>query len=62
MNGQNEKFNYTYTAPTEEERREIASIRKEYLPRGSAKETTKAGRLRELGKKVKTSPKNKANG
>lgn len=56
MNEQNKKFNYTYTAPTEDERREIASIRKEYLPRENMKAKTKLGGLRALDKKVKTSP------
>ena len=28
----NNKFNYTYSAPTEEERREIESIRNKYAP------------------------------
>lgn len=28
---ENQKFNYTYSAPTQEERREIDSIRKKYL-------------------------------
>lgn len=47
-----EKFNYTYTAPTEEERREIESIRNCYLPQGKA-EKSKLQRLISLNKRVK---------
>lgn len=46
-----EKFNYTYSAPTEEERREIESIRNCYLPQSVEK--SKFQRLIELDKKVK---------
>ncbi|MGN0823926.1 MAG: hypothetical protein ACI4MB_02520 [Candidatus Coproplasma sp.] len=46
-----EKFNYTYSAPTEEERREIESIRNCYLPQ--SEEKSKLQRLIELDKKVK---------
>jgi hypothetical protein len=48
------KFSYSYSAPTEEERREIASIRKDYLM--SERGDGKLERLRKLDKKVKTSP------
>jgi hypothetical protein len=48
------KFSYSYSAPTEEERREIASIRKDYLVHQQG--DSKLERLRKLDKKVKTSP------
>jgi hypothetical protein len=48
------KFSYSYSAPTEEERREIASIRKDYLVHEQG--DSKLERLRKLDKKVKTSP------
>ncbi len=47
------QFNYTYSAPTEEERREIASIRKQYEPQ--EKTETKIERLRKLDGFVKNS-------
>ncbi|MGN1078133.1 MAG: hypothetical protein ACI4ST_06415 [Candidatus Gallimonas sp.] len=47
-----DKFNYTYTAPTVEERREIEDIRKEYLPPENVSGTLE--RLRALDKKAKT--------
>lgn len=47
-----DKFNYTYTAPTAEERREIEDIRKEYLPPENVSGTLE--RLRALDKKAKT--------
>jgi len=48
-----DKFEYRYVAPTEEERKEIESIRSDY----SAKETGDAlRRLRALDKAVKTPP------
>ncbi|MGN1104940.1 MAG: hypothetical protein ACI4QI_08770 [Candidatus Coproplasma sp.] len=47
-----ERFNYTYTAPTEEERREIESIRNAYLPKNQEK--GKLQRLKELNNKVNT--------
>ncbi|MGN0806502.1 MAG: hypothetical protein ACI4MC_05635 [Candidatus Coproplasma sp.] len=46
-----ERFNYTYTAPTEKERREIESIRNSYLPQSEDK--GKLQRLISLDKKVK---------
>ena len=50
-----ENFNYTYTAPTEAERREIESIRNAYLPQGE--ETNKLKRLISLDKKVNNTAK-----
>ncbi len=47
-----EKFNYVYTAPTEEERKEICSIRRQY-EEGEKKEESKIEKLRRLDKKVK---------
>ncbi|MBQ8178608.1 MAG: dihydropteridine reductase [Clostridia bacterium] len=47
----NEKFEYTYTAPTEAERREIMSIKNNYAPTLPKKET-KLERLRKLDSKV----------
>lgn len=44
------RFEFTYKAPTEEERKEIASIRKQYLP--EEKEISKLDRLRKLNSKV----------
>lgn len=45
-----EKFSYTYSAPTEEERREIESIRRQYKP--ESKEESNIDRLRRLHSKV----------
>ncbi|MBR3803807.1 MAG: hypothetical protein IKJ14_00470 [Clostridia bacterium] len=45
------QFNFKYTAPTEEERREIDSIRRQYSPREQTE--TKIDRLRRLDAKVK---------
>ena len=53
MNNDN-KFTYTYSAPTEEERREIESIRKKY-DNSINKEETKMDRLRVLDRKVRNS-------
>ena len=47
------QFNYTYIAPTEEERKEIDSIRKQYLPKEQYE--TKLERLRRLNSLVKNS-------
>ncbi len=47
-----EKFEYTYVAPTEEERKEIDGIRRQYEERGS----DKLERLRALHNKVKNLP------
>ena len=46
-----EKFTYTYSAPTEAERREIESIRRTYANEDKPK--TSIERLRELDNKVK---------
>ena len=48
------KFEYTYTAPTIEERKEIDRIRNQYLPHD--KTMNKMERLRYLDNKVKTIP------
>lgn len=45
-----EKFTYTYSAPTEAERREIESIRRQYKP--DEKVPSKVERLRQLHSKV----------
>ena len=49
-----EKFEYKYSAPTIEERKEIDSIRRQYLPED--KTMTKIERLRRLDRKVKSIP------
>ena len=46
-----DKFDYKYSAPTEEERREIDNIRRQYTPRDKSK--TKLERLKKLDAKVK---------
>ena len=51
MSEKNDKFQYTYAAPTEEERREIESIRKDFLP--PEKNSDKLARLRKLNDRVK---------
>lgn len=48
------KFSYRYSAPTEEERREIENIRRRYG--GATKEEDKLARIRELDSKVKNPP------
>ena len=48
---ENKEFNYTYTAPTERERREIESIRKQY--QDPEKSMSKIERLRTLDARVK---------
>ncbi|MBR7110263.1 MAG: hypothetical protein IKC83_00150 [Clostridia bacterium] len=45
------QFNFKYTAPTEEERKEIDSIRRQYAPQNQ--EETKLQRLRRLDSLVK---------
>ncbi len=52
-NGQN-KFEYTYSAPSESERKEIESIRRQYEERPNAPES-KLERLRKLDAFVKNS-------
>ena len=49
-----EKFEYKYEAPTIEERKEIASIQRAYLP--EEKRMSKLERLRYLDNKVKSIP------
>ena len=49
-----EKFEYKYSAPTMEERKEIDSIRNRYLPKD--KTATKMDKLRYLDNKVKNVP------
>lgn len=49
-----EKFKYKYEAPTIEERKEIDSIRREYLPKDES--MSKLERLRYLNNKVKSIP------
>ena len=55
MENEENKFEYTYAAPTEKERREVENLRKQYLPEG--KKTDKLTRLRKLDESVKTPPK-----
>lgn len=50
----NEKFNFTYSAPTKSEREEIEDIRKNYLPK--EKENNKLIRLKKLDGMVKNIP------
>ena len=52
---ENKEFNYTYVAPTESERKEIESIKIQYL-KEEKKEETKLQRLRRLDSKVKKTP------
>lgn len=52
-NQQNNKFECTYSAPTESERREIEAIRRSYVPQESE---SKIERLKRLDNKVKTPP------
>lgn len=51
---QNERFEYTYAAPTERERKKIEQIRKTYLPQ--EKKRTDLERLQELDRKVQHPP------
>ncbi len=51
----NKGFHYTYTAPTEEERKEIESIKRQYVE-AEKKEETKLQRLRRLDAKVRSTP------
>lgn len=50
---QEKEFKYSYTAPTEEERKEAESIKREYE---GVSATSKVQKLRELDKKVKRWP------
>ena len=54
MENKENKFEYTYAAPTEKERREVENLRKQYLP--EEKKTDKLTRLRKLDESVKTPP------
>lgn len=49
-----EKFEYKYSAPTKDERKEINNIRNQYLPK--SEEENKLDRLRALDFKVKSVP------
>ena len=49
----NEQFNFKYTAPSQEERKEIDSIRRQYCP--SEQKESKLERLRRLDALVKNS-------
>ena len=49
----NDKFHYTYSAPTEEERKEIKRLRSQYLP---APQEGALTRLKRLDKKARTIP------
>lgn len=49
-----EKFEYKYSAPTKDERKEINNIRNQYLPKSL--EENKLDRLRNLDFKVKSVP------
>ncbi len=50
---ENQEFKYSYVAPTDEERKEIDSIRKQYLPQ--SKTESKLERLRRLDGRVRNS-------
>lgn len=54
MNGE-DKFDYNYSAPTENERREIESIKKQYVP--VTPKEDKLTKLRRLNRQVNTPPK-----
>ena len=49
-----EKFEYKYTAPTDQEKREIEAIKRQYVK--VEEPTSKLERLRELDAKVKRTP------
>lgn len=49
-----DKFDFTYAAPSEQERREIESIKRQYMP--TLKKEDKLDELRELNKKVVQPP------
>ena len=49
-------FNYTYAAPTIEERKEIENIKNSYIKKETVKPQTKLSRLRSLDMKVKNTP------
>ena len=47
-------FKYTYSAPTEYERRQIEAIRNQYIPKGNV--TDRLSELKSLDNKVKNTP------
>lgn len=49
-------FEYTYVAPTNEERKEIENIKNSYLSKKETESQTKLSRLRSLDMKVKNTP------
>lgn len=49
------KFEYSYAAPTERERKEVEALKKKYAPQEETED--KMARLRELDKKVQLPPK-----
>lgn len=51
---ENKEFNYTYVAPTDEERKEIDRIRKQYLPQEETE--SKIERLLRLDSRVRIAP------
>ena len=48
----NNKFDFTYSAPTERERREIESIRRQYVTREITEEAGASARIKELHARV----------
>lgn len=54
MENNNEKFKYSYSAPTQNETREIENIRKQYLPLSNRQK--KYEELKNLDKKVRLTP------
>ena len=54
MEKNGKEFEFNYTAPSEAERKEIVSIRRQYEPQGEKKES-KMERLRRLDAHVKNS-------
>lgn len=54
MENDNKKFEYTYAAPTAEERRQIMDIREQYAPK--AEKELKFYRLKKLDSKVRKTP------
>lgn len=49
-----DKFNYKYSAPTQDERKTVISIRNQYLPKDS--HTEKIEKIKKLDNKVKSIP------
>ena len=49
-----DKFNYKYSAPTQDERKTVISIRNQYLPKDS--HTEKIEKIKNLDNKVKSIP------